>query len=102
MAGQKFIAMDSSAPHKFSFNEGVSLAISCDGQEQVDYFWNKLTADGGVESQCGRCKDKYGVDRQVVPVQLQHALSQPDQEKAQYAMQAMMKMKKIVISELQE
>lgn len=97
---QTFIAMDSSMPHKFTFNEWVSLAISCKDQEEVDQYWNALIADGGKESQCGRCKDKYGVDWQVTPVQLPQALFQADQEKAQYAMQAMMKMKKIVIEDL--
>lgn len=100
LSGQQFIAMDSGMDHKFSFNDGVSLAVSCDGQEEVDYYRNQLIADGGEEVQCGRCKDKYGVSRQIVPIQLQQALSQSDPAKSQYAMQQMLQMKKIVIEEL--
>lgn len=98
--GQLFIALDSSLDHKFNFTEWVSLVVNCDGQEEVDYYRNKLIEDGGEESQCGRCKDKFGVSRQVVPSQLMEALHNSDTEKAQYAMSAMMKMKKIVIEEL--
>lgn len=60
----------------------------------------KLIADGGQESQCGRCKDKYGVSRQIIPAQLTQLLHDPNPEKAQYAMQAMLKMKKIVVADL--
>lgn len=98
--GQQFIALDSGANHAFNFNDGVSLMIACDGQEEVDYYRDKLITDGGSEVQCGWCKDKYGVSRQVIPIQLQQALSNPDQHKAQYAMQTMMNMKKIIIDEL--
>jgi predicted 3-demethylubiquinone-9 3-methyltransferase (glyoxalase superfamily) len=59
LVNQLFIAMDSSADHKFNFTDGISLAVSCKDQEEVDYYWNKLALDGGVEVQCGRCKDKY-------------------------------------------
>jgi predicted 3-demethylubiquinone-9 3-methyltransferase (glyoxalase superfamily) len=99
--GQQFIAMDSGLDHKFGFDDGVSLSISCDGQEEVDHFRNHFVNDGGGESQCGRCKDKYGVSRQVVPVQIQKAIFHADTKEAgDYAMQAMMKMKKIVIEDL--
>lgn len=100
LCGQQFIAMDSGMDHKFSLDDGVSLMISCDGQEEVDFYWNHFVDDGGATSQCGRCKDKYGVSRQVVPVQLQQALSNPDPIKAQQSMQNMLKMKKIVIADL--
>ena len=101
LSGQQFIAMDSGMNHAFQFDDGVSLSISCDGQEEVDHYRNHFVQDGGAESQCGRCKDKYGVSRQVVPVQVLEAMfKNPDQAKADYAMQAMMKMKKIVIEEL--
>jgi len=102
LTGQQFIAMDSALSHEFAFNEGVSLMIACKDQPEVDYFRNALTADGGAESQCGRCKDKYGVSRQVVPAELSQHLFQADPAKAQYAMQAMMQMKKIVIADLSE
>jgi predicted 3-demethylubiquinone-9 3-methyltransferase (glyoxalase superfamily) len=97
---QKFIAMDSALDHTFQFNDGVSLSVSCADQAEVDAYRNALIADGGQEVQCGRCKDKYGVSRQIVPVQLPEALFQADQEKSKYAMQAMMGMKKIVIADL--
>lgn len=99
---QQFIAMDSWLDHKFSFNDGISLAISCDGQEEIDKYRNILALDGGQEVQCGRCKDKYGISRQIFPIDLPDALFSPDQAKAQYAMNAMMKMKKIVIEDLYE
>ena len=74
--------------------------ISCDGQEEVNHYRDAFVGNGGVESQCGRCKDKYGVSRQVVPLQLTKALFNPDPTKSQYAMQQMMQMKKIVIEDL--
>lgn len=96
--GQQFIAMDSSADHKFNFNDWISLSISCDWQEEVDYFRNHFVNDWWAESMCGRCKDKYWVSRQVVPVQLMQAFADPINW--QKAMQNMMKMKKIVIADL--
>lgn len=81
LMNQQFIAMDSGMDHKFNFNDGISLCVSCKDQEEVDYFWEKLVSDGGQESQCGRCKDKYGVSWQIVPVELSEALSQSDTEK---------------------
>lgn len=98
LAGQQFIAMESSADHKFNFNDWISLAISCDWQEEVDYFRNHFVNDWWAESQCGWCKDKYWVSRQVVPVQLMQAMSDP--VNWQKAMQNMMKMKKIIIADL--
>lgn len=97
---QQFIAMDSALSHDFSFTEWVSLVINCKDQDEVDYYRDKLIADWWSESQCGRCKDKYGVSRQVIPVQLMQALGNPDQTKAQYAMKQMLKMKKIIIKDL--
>jgi len=97
---QTFIALDSSLDHQFAFNDGVSLMVSCKDQEEVDYYRNKLARDGGQEVQCGRCKDKYGVSWQVIPIQLPAALFNPDKAAADYAMQQMMKMKKIIIADL--
>ena len=74
--------------------------MTVDGQEEVDYFWNTLTADGGEESRCGWLKDKYGLSWQIVPKQLGECLGSSDPERASYAMAAMMKMSKIVVSEL--
>ena len=93
--------MDSGMNHKFQFDDGVSLAMSCDGQEETDHYREKLIADGGSEVQCGRCKDKYGVSRQIVPIQSQQAIFHADTPEAgAYAMQQMMQMKKIVIADL--
>lgn len=93
-------AMDGPGMHDFTFNEWISLSVSCDWQEEVDYFWNALLADGGVESQCGWLKDKFGVSRQIVPIQLMHAIANPDREKSTYAMSKMLKMRKIIIEDL--
>ena len=94
---QKFIAMDIWHEHKFSLNEWVSLLVRCDDQEQVDYYRDRLTS---IESQCWRLKDKFGVSWQIIPKQLTQALFDPDQTKATYAMNAMMKMQKIIIKDL--
>ncbi len=100
--GQNFMAMDSSAPHDFTFSEGVSFVVDCDGQEEVDFYWEKFTAQGGQESMCSWCKDKFGVSWQIVPRQLVEALQNPDKEKAAYAMERMLQMKKILIKDLQK
>lgn len=85
----------------FKFNEAVSLYISCEDQAEVDELWSKLLADGGQESQCGWLKDKYGLSWQVVPKLLPQLLGSSDREKADRAMQAMLKMKKIDCAALQ-
>jgi len=79
---------------QFKFNEAVSFVVRCDSQEEVDYYWSRLT-DGGQEVQCGWLKDKFGVSWQVVPAQLAELVRNPK------SMQAMMKMKKIDIAELE-
>ena len=101
LEGQKFIAMDSAAMHKFQFNEAVSFVIHVETQAEIDYFWEKLTSDGGAESQCGWLKDKFGVSWQVVPPVLIQLLSDPDPARSQRVMQAMMQMKKLDIATLQ-
>lgn len=78
----------------FRFNEAISLSVRCDSQQEVDEYWEKLTA-GGSESRCGWLKDKFGLSWQIVPAQLPALLRNPE------AMQAMMKMKKIDIAELE-
>ncbi len=93
-----FMAMDSSLDHKFNFNEAISLVVECDTQEEIDYYWNKLT-DGGEESMCGWLKDKYGVSWQVTPSILPKLLSDP--AKAQKVSNVFMKMKKFNIQELE-
>jgi predicted 3-demethylubiquinone-9 3-methyltransferase (glyoxalase superfamily) len=94
---QYFTAMESSSMHQFSFNEAVSLVISCDTQQEIDYFWEKLTANG-TESQCGWLKDRFGVSWQVVPSILGELMSNP--EKRQPIIDTFMKMKKFEIAPL--
>ena len=96
--GQDFIALNGGP--LFKFTEAISFVISCQTQEEVDRYWNKLTADGGQESQCGWLKDKYGLSWQVTPTILSELLSDQDQKKAQRVMQAMLQMKKIDIAAL--
>lgn len=84
----------------FKFNEAVSFVISTEGQEETDYYWSALTANGGKESMCGWCKDAYGLSWQVVPKELMTAMSDPDSEKRGYAIGQMMKMGKIIIKDL--
>ena len=82
---------------EFKFNEAISLVISCDNQEELDYFWNRLT-EGGEEGKCGWMKDKFGVSWQIVPKILGELMS--DQEKAPKVMYAFMQMKKLIIEDL--
>jgi predicted 3-demethylubiquinone-9 3-methyltransferase (glyoxalase superfamily) len=98
LEGQRFNALNGGP--KYKFNEAISFFISVESQEEVDYFWNRLIADGGEESRCGWLKDKFGLSWQVVPKALGRYLSDPDRNKADRAMQAMMKMKKIGIADL--
>ncbi|MBD3906914.1 VOC family protein [Chryseobacterium sp. Ch-15] len=94
--------MDNSYDHKFDFNEGISMVIMTENQEETDHLWNSLTADGGRESMCGWLKDKFGMSWQIVPKRLIELMSDSDQLKAQKVVQAMMKMQKIVIKDLEE
>jgi len=98
--GQKFTALNGGPSHKFT--EAISLVISCDSQEEVDHYWEKLTANGGEESQCGWLKDKYGLSWQVTPRVLIQLIQNPDKEKANRVFQAMLTMKKIEIPKLME
>lgn len=96
--GQQFDVLN--AGPQFKFNEAISFFVSCEDQAEVDYFWEKLTADGGEESQCGWLKDRFGLSWQIIPKALGECLSNPDPEKSARAMQAMMGMKKIIIADL--
>jgi predicted 3-demethylubiquinone-9 3-methyltransferase (glyoxalase superfamily) len=96
--GQRFQALNG-GPADYSFNEAISLSISCDGQDEVDYYWERL-AEGGEPGPCGWLKDKYGLSWQVVPQQLEELLGDPDPGRSQRAMQAMLQMSKIDIAEL--
>lgn len=97
--GQQFMVLN--AGPVFKFNEAVSFFIDCDTQQEVDYYWNALTADGGEEGRCGWLKDKFGVSWQVVPKLLGQLLSDPTPAKAQATMQAMLQMNKIDSAALQ-
>ena len=98
--GQKFVALNGGP--QFKFNESISFVVTCETQEEVDYFWEKLTADGGRESQCGWLKDKFGLLWQVVPTVLIDMLHEKDSEKSERVTEAMLKMKKIDIKTLKQ
>ena len=85
---------------QFKFTEAISFFVSCETQKEIDYFWEKLSA-GGEKSRCGWLKDRFGVSWQVVPPILGELLNDEDAEKSNRVMQAMLKMKKIEIKELQ-
>lgn len=102
LEGIDFKTMESNFDHKFDFNEAVSFSVECVDQKEVDHLWNGLIADGGEESQCGWLKDKYGVSWQIVPKALNELTNDPDPERAKRAIQAMLGMRKIVISQLEE
>jgi len=97
--GREFVALNG-GPEHFNFNESVSFAVNCSSQDEVDYFWEKLT-EGGEEGPCGWLKDKYGLSWQVVPDRLPELVSDPDPERSQRAMRAMFQMKKIDIAALE-
>ncbi len=84
----------------FKFNESISFVINCKDQAEVDYYWNALTANGGVESNCGWCKDKYGLSWQVVPVEYFDLINSDDPKVREKAMKNTMTQKKLIISEL--
>ena len=97
--GQEIIALNGGP--RFQFSEAVSLLVNCDSQDEVDYYWSRLTADGGQESMCGWLKDKFGFSWQIVPVQLSKLLGDKDRERAGRVMQAMLQMKKLDIATLE-
>jgi len=99
--GQKFAAMDSAREHGYKFNEAVSLMIYCDGQEEIDYYWERLSAVPEAE-QCGWLKDKYGVSWQVVPVDLDEMMRKGTKEQMDRVTQAFLKMKKFDVAALKE
>ena len=96
--GQNLVALNG-GPH-FKFNEAVSFQVTCETQDEIDYFWNRLS-DGGEESRCGWLKDKFGLSWQVVPAILPHLLMDDDKAKSERAMSALLQMKKLDIAALQ-
>jgi predicted 3-demethylubiquinone-9 3-methyltransferase (glyoxalase superfamily) len=97
--GQPFVALNGGPD--FTFSEAISFQVSCETQEDVDSYWDKL-AEGGEEGPCGWLKDKFGLSWQIIPTALPRLLSDPDSEKAQRVMAAMLEMKKIDIDELEQ
>ena len=97
--GQEFMGLNGGPI--FKFNESVSLVVHCANQEEVDYYWSKLT-QGGEESQCGWLKDKFGLSWQVVPDELSEMVSDPDKEKADRVMNAFMQMRKFDLEKLRK
>jgi predicted 3-demethylubiquinone-9 3-methyltransferase (glyoxalase superfamily) len=96
--GQKFTALNGGP--QFKFNESISFVVNCKTQEEVDYFWEKLTAGGGQEVECGWLRDKFGLSWQVTPTVLIDMLNDKDPKKAGRVMKAMMQMQKIEINKL--
>ena len=86
---------------QFQFSEAVSLEIRCADQDEVDYYWEKLTEGGGSEGQCGWLKDRYGLSWQVVPAGMEEVFADPDPKRAERAMQAMLQMSKLDVAALQ-
>jgi predicted 3-demethylubiquinone-9 3-methyltransferase (glyoxalase superfamily) len=95
--GQSFVALNGGP--QFRFTEAISLFVSCEGQDEVDYFWERLS-EGGEKGPCGWLKDKFGVSWQIVPLGLLELIDDPDPEKSRRAMQAMLKMGKLDIAAL--
>lgn len=94
--GFTLMCMDSSAPHQFNFNEGISLVVNCKNQQEIDTYWHTLTSNGGAESQCGWLKDKYGVSWQIIPENIMQLI------RPKKAMEAMLQMKKLDIAILEQ
>jgi predicted 3-demethylubiquinone-9 3-methyltransferase (glyoxalase superfamily) len=101
LEGQEFAAMDSVYEHNFTFNEAISFIVYCDTQEDIDYYWEKLSAVPEAE-QCGWLKDKYGVSWQIVPTVMKEMMQDKDAEKLERVTEAFLKMKKFYIAELKK
>lgn len=97
--GHEFIALNGGP--EFKFNEAISLTVNCNGQKEVDEYWNKLLAGGGQEVQCGWLKDRFGLSWQVVPTTLPKLLQDKDPRKSQRVMEALLQMKKLDVERLQ-
>jgi predicted 3-demethylubiquinone-9 3-methyltransferase (glyoxalase superfamily) len=98
LAGQRFTAINGGP--EFKFDEAVSFLIDCEDQAEVDYFWERLT-DGGEESMCGWLKDRFGLSWQVVPKGMDELFADPDRDRVQRAMQAMLGMRRLDLAELE-
>lgn len=101
LEGQEFVALNG-GPY-FKFNEAISFIVNCETQEEIDYYWNKLTAGGDEKAQmCGWLKDKFSVSWQIVPVQIADMLTDPDKAKAARVMKALLQMHKLDLAALQK
>jgi predicted 3-demethylubiquinone-9 3-methyltransferase (glyoxalase superfamily) len=97
--GQSFVALNGGPGHPFT--EAVSFVVNCETQDELDRYWDALTADGGEEGPCGWCKDRFGLSWQIVPEALLRLLADPDPEKAQRAMACMLELRKLDIAKLE-
>ena len=100
LAGQEFTALNGGP--RFKFTEAISFVVNSQTQEEIDYFWEKLTADGGQESMCGWLKDKFGLSWQIVPTDLPQLMQSGDAKKSERVMQVILQMKKFDIAKLKE
>ena len=101
LEGQGFAVMDSARAHKFAFNEAISFMVHCNTQEEIDYFWSKLSADRKAE-QCGWLKDKFGLSWQIVPTVMDEMLRDKDDTRLARVTESFLKMKKFDIAKLKE
>jgi predicted 3-demethylubiquinone-9 3-methyltransferase (glyoxalase superfamily) len=97
--GQEFVALNGGP--RFKFTEAVSFVVNCETQEEIDYYWEKLTADGGEEVQCGWLTDKFGLSWQVVPAKIREWMEDKDPARSQRVMHAVMEMKKLDMAAMQ-
>ncbi len=98
--GQRLMALNGGP--NFKFTEAISLLVSCETQEEVDYYWEKLLENGGREDMCGWLKDRFGLSWQVVPTIIGRLMSDPDKTRTDRVMQAVLKMKKLDIKKLKK
>jgi predicted 3-demethylubiquinone-9 3-methyltransferase (glyoxalase superfamily) len=98
--GVNFIALNGGP--QFKFNEAISFYVLCEDQEEIDHLWNSLTANGGAEGRCSWCKDKFGVSWQIVPTQFINMMKTGTANQRERLMAALMKMNKIIISDLEK
>ena len=96
--GQRFVAINGGP--EFTFDEAVSFEIVCETQDEIDYYWERLTADGGEESMCGWLRDRFGLSWQVVPTGIAELFADPDPTRAERAMRAMLGMRKLDLAAL--
>lgn len=98
--GQEFAALN--AGPQFKFDEAISFQVPCETQEELDYYWSRLSADGGEEGPCGWLKDRFGLSWQIAPARLEEMFSDPDPAKRERVMTQMLKMKKLDFAPLEQ